>query len=120
LESNFLSFTKLKKEKVMAEFQRTKLVKAGGWRTLEDGWSTSFTCRFVSSAGAQIKIRYGGGWIFGWDSQKQTLDGVNAKSVHVEAGSLLYARVQMEVKSDVKVTYAYITTGPRIPQEISQ
>lgn len=104
----------------MAEFQRTKLVKAGGWRTLESGWYASFTCRFVTPAGAQIKIRYGGGWFFGWDSQKQTLDGVNAKSVHVEAGSLFYARVQMKVKSDVKVTYTYITTNSLVPQQISQ
>jgi hypothetical protein len=96
----------------MAESQRTKLVKAGRWRTLESGWNTTFSCRFLNPTGAQIKIRYGNGWPFGRDSQKQTLDGVNVKSVYVSRGSLVYARVQMKVQRDVEVTYTYITTGP--------
>ena len=96
----------------MAEQERGKLVKAGDWRTLESGWNVSFSCRFLRPAGAQIKIRYGSGWWLGRDSQKQTLDGVNAKSVNVGGGSLVYARVQIKVPSDIVVDYTYIATGP--------
>jgi hypothetical protein len=96
----------------MAEIQRSKLVRAGAWRTLESGWNVSFACQFFNPAGAQIKVRYGDGWPFGKDSQKQTLDGRNRKSVNVGGGSLFYARVQMRVQHDVEVTYTYITIGP--------
>ncbi len=96
----------------MPQVQRTKIVKAGSWRTLESGWNTTFICRFVGPAGAQIKIRYGGGWIFGKDSQKQTLDGINAKDLKVGKGSLVYARAQMKVQRDSEVTYLYIVEGP--------
>ena len=96
----------------MPEVQRTKFVKAGGWRTLEYGWNARFSCRFFNPAGAQVKIRYGGGWPFGWDSQNRTLDGVNAKLVSVGGGSLVYARVQMKVQRDIEVTYTYIASGP--------
>jgi hypothetical protein len=96
----------------MAEVLRTKFVKAGAWRTLESGWNVSFACRFVMPAGAQVKIRYGTGWL-GWDSQKTTLDGVSPKLLKVSKGSSkFYARVQMKVSLDANVTYAYITTGP--------
>lgn len=93
----------------MAEVQRTKLVKAGDWRTLEYGWNAHFSCRFLNPAGAMIKVRYGDGWPFGWSSQEQTLDGVHQKTVHVGGGSVVYARVQMKVKKDTEVTYTYIT-----------
>ena len=96
----------------MAEIQRTKVVKAGGWRTLESGWNANFSCRFLHPAGARIKIRYGDGSFLGRDSQKQTLDGQNAKTVSVGKASLAYARVQMQVQRDSEVTYTYIATGP--------
>ena len=88
-----------------------KFVKAGAWRTLESGWNVSFSCEFVYPVGGQVKVRYGGGWPFGWDSQKKTLDGTN-KSVSVGRGSLVYARVQIRVQQDVDVGYTYIPTGP--------
>jgi hypothetical protein len=96
----------------MAEVQRTKRVKAGDWRTLESGWNANFTCLFVGPNGAEIKIRYGAGWIFGKDSQHQTLDGIHTKSLNVGKGSLAYARVQMKVRSDADVTYTYVASGP--------
>lgn len=96
----------------MAEIQRTKLVKAGDWRTLESGWNAKFSCRFLRPSGAKIKIRYGNGWPFGWNSQQKTLDGESFKTVSVGAGSLVYARVQMKVQQDIEVTYTYIATGP--------
>ncbi len=96
----------------MAAIVRDKFVKAGDWRTLESGWNSAFSCLFQAPAGAQIKIRYGGGWPLGRDSQKQTLDGTNNKSVSVGRASLVYARVQMKVKKDTQVRYTYIPTGP--------
>jgi hypothetical protein len=97
----------------MAEVDQTKFVKAGGWRTLESGWNTSFACRFFRPSGAQIKIRYGAGWWFGSDSQKQTLDGLTTKVLNVGSGaSKFYARVQIKVQNDIDVSYTYIPTGP--------
>jgi hypothetical protein len=92
---------------------RTKFVKAGDWVTLETYFHTNATLTFQSPAGAQIKIRYGGGWIFGWDSQKQTLDGLHAKTLSVsQTASTLVARVQIMVHKDTFVTYSEARTGP--------
>jgi hypothetical protein len=91
----------------MAEVERTKLVKSGGWKTLESGWNASFSCRFRHPAGARVKVRYGNGRWLGRDSQKQTLDGT-ARLLKVGRGSLAYARVQMKVQRDTQVTYTYI------------
>ena len=92
---------------------RTKFVKAGDWVTLETYFHTSATLTFQSPAGAQIKIRYGGGWIFGWDSQKQTLDGLHAKTLSVsQTASTLVARVQIMVPRDTFVTYSEARPGP--------
>lgn len=96
----------------MAEIQKTKLIKAGDWRTLEWGWNARFSCRFFLPAGARVKVRYGGGWPFGTDSQEQKLDGINPKVVNVGGGSIVSARVQILVQHDVEVRYAYIATGP--------
>jgi hypothetical protein len=93
----------------MAEILRTKFVTTGGWRTLESGWNATFSCRFRDPAGAQIKVRYGGGWWFGWDSQKQTLNGT-FKIVKVSKASVAYARVQILVKENTEVSYTYITS----------
>ena len=94
----------------MATIQQTKFVRAGDWRTLESGWNASFACIFELPVGAQIKIRYGNGWIFGWDSQKQTLDGT-PRTLAVSRASLAYARVQIVVQRDTNVTYQYVTGG---------
>src|SRR5262245_34894706 len=92
---------------------RTKFVKAGDWVTLETYFHTNATLTFQAPAGAQIKIRYGGGWIFGWDSQKQTLDGVHAKTLSVsQTASTLVARVQIKVPTSTYVTYSEARTGP--------
>lgn len=93
----------------MAEVLRTKLVRAGDWRTLEYGWNATFACRFQLPVGAQVKVRYGGGWYFGWDSQRQTLDGTT-RTLYVTRASVAYARVQMRVQADAQVNYVYITT----------
>ncbi|MSP13722.1 MAG: hypothetical protein EXR62_12295 [Chloroflexi bacterium] len=96
----------------MPTVERSKFVKAGDWRTLESGWNATFSCMFRAPAGAQVKVRYGNGWPFGKDSQKQTLDGINNKSVNVGGASLVYARVQIKVQQDATVNYTYIATGP--------
>jgi hypothetical protein len=87
--------------------QKTKHVTAGGWRTLESGWNVKFWMTFFMPKGAQIKVRNGGGWPFGWDSQKQTLDGINVKILKVEGSSIVYSRVQVYVQHEVDITYIY-------------
>ena len=83
---------------------KTVAVRAGGWRTLESYWNTSGTAFFRMPAGAQIKVRYGVGFL-GVDSMKQRLDGVNTKTLRVGGGSLAYARMQIKVQTDTNVTY---------------
>ncbi|MGI9055681.1 MAG: hypothetical protein ACR2F2_07750 [Pyrinomonadaceae bacterium] len=95
----------------MADVVKTKLVRAGGWRTLESGWNAIFSCIFRNPAGAQVKVRYGSGWWFGWDSQKKTLNGTD-KIINVTRVSIAYARVQIRVLSDTEVRYTYVTPGP--------
>ena len=91
----------------------TKFVKAGDWRTLEWFWNSPATIgRFLSPAGAQIKVRYGDGWPFGKDRQKQTLDGQNVKQLSIGAWSIVVARMQIRVSSDTEVTYDLVLLGP--------
>jgi hypothetical protein len=96
----------------MAGIPRSKFVKAGDWRTLESGWNAAFSCLFRDPAGAQVKVRYGGGWPLGRDGQKQTLDGKTNKSINVGRVSLAYARVQIKVQHDTEVRYTYVPAGP--------
>lgn len=93
----------------MAGVLRTKIVRAGAWRTLESGWNATFSCLFQAPAGAKVKLRKGVGWL-GWNSQEKTLDGHTPKSINVSGP--VYSRVQMKVSSDAEVSYQYIPTGP--------
>jgi hypothetical protein len=61
---------------------RTKRIASGGWRTVESFWNASGTAFFKTPSGAQIKDRYGVGW-FGFDRQKQTLNGRDFKKLEV-------------------------------------
>jgi hypothetical protein len=90
---------------------KTKFVKKGAWRTLESAWNARFWVNFFNPNGAQIKVRYGGGWPAGWDSQRQTLNGQISKYVVVSGSSVLYARVQVYVQQDTEITYTYFP-GP--------
>jgi hypothetical protein len=83
---------------------RTKTVKAGDWRTLETFWNVTTTGFFQLPAGAQIKLRYSGGW-FGVDRQKQTLDAANIKRLVVSPWSVFSARMQIRVSEDTIVNY---------------
>lgn len=83
---------------------KTKYVKSGDWRTLEWFWNATGTAYFVHPAGAKIKVRYGVGFA-GKDSQKQTLDGVNTKTLSVGRASIAYARMQIKVSASTGVTY---------------
>lgn len=62
---------------------------------------------FFMPKGAKVKVRNGGGWPAGWDSQKQTLDGINVKVIKVTGSSIVYSRVQVYVQRTVDVTYIY-------------
>lgn len=90
--------------------ERTKYVQSGSWRTLETLWNAGAQGFFRLPAGAQIKVRRGVGW-FGWDTQKQTLDGVNTKSLSV-GKSLILSRMQMKVSQSTYVSYTYCPVGP--------
>jgi hypothetical protein len=83
---------------------RIGYVQAGDWRTLETFWNTSATGYFYFPAGAQIKVRYGVGW-FGYDSDKQTLDGRSTKVLRVGGASVLRARMQMKFGRSLYVNY---------------
>jgi hypothetical protein len=89
-------------------FTKIKDVQARGWRTLESGWNTEFWVSFLLPKNAQIKVRYGGGWISGWDSQKQTLDGELTKILKVSKhSSKVYARIQVYVQQNTEIAYTY-------------
>jgi hypothetical protein len=90
--------------------ERSKYVQSGSWRTLETLWNTEAGALFRLPAGAQIKVRRGVGW-FGWDTQKQTLDGVNTKSLSI-GKSYIPSRMQMKVSQSTYVTYTYCPVGP--------
>ena len=87
--------------------QKTKRVQRGNWRTVESGWNSKFSMTFFMPEGAKIKVRYGGGWPTGWDSQNQTLDGIKVKLLKITGSSIIYARVQVYVQADADVTYIY-------------
>lgn len=93
----------------MASVTKTKTVQRGDWRTLESGWNVHFFVQFLNPRGAEVKVRYGGGWPLGWDSQKKTLNGQTVVQLEVTSGSSkAYARVQIKVKESGPVTYTYI------------
>ncbi|GAA4745527.1 hypothetical protein [Flavisolibacter ginsenosidimutans] len=93
----------------MASVTKTKTVQRGDWRTLESGWNFHCYVQFLLPRGAQVKIRYGGGWPFGWDSQNKTLNGQTTVQLEVTSGSSkAYARVQIKVQETTAVTYTYI------------
>lgn len=81
-----------------------KHISSGGWRTVESFWNVKGTAFFQAPAGAQIKVRYGIGWL-GFDRQKQALDGVEYKKLVVGLGSLGFARMQIRVSQTADVTY---------------
>ena len=84
---------------------RKKHVTKGDWRTLETFWNVTTTAFFKSPPGAIIKIRYGGGWIFAADRQKQTLDGHDYKKLSVSRWSVLVSRIQILTGVDTDVVY---------------
>ena len=89
---------------------RTDYVQSGSWRTLETLWNAAAQGFFRLPAGAQIKVRRGVGW-FGWDTQKQTLDGDSTKSLSV-GKSVIPSRMQMKVTQSTYATYTYCPVGP--------
>ena len=96
----------------MPTVTRTRFVTRGGWRTLETFFGSSATGVFEDPAGARIKVRYGFGF-FGFDRQKQTLDGQTAKRLEVgSTASLARARMQVRVERDADITYSLILPGP--------
>ncbi|MFP5417145.1 MAG: hypothetical protein ACLGHZ_09810 [Actinomycetes bacterium] len=83
---------------------REKFVRAGDWRTLETFWNVTTTAWFQRPAGAEVKIRYSGGWV-GVDRQRQRLDGVTVKRLAISRWSLFTARLQIRTQQDTAVIY---------------
>jgi len=85
---------------------RTKLVKGGGWRTLESYWNASGTAFFLQPKNAKVRIRYGGSsWWNGFTRQEKTLSGTKVIKLSIGIGSLVSARLQASNKSDTELTY---------------
>lgn len=84
---------------------KTRFVEVGAWRTLERFWGRNGRAVFIGPTQAEIKVRYGNGWFFGDDRQRQTLDGLHPRELKVGLGSLVYARMQMLVSRSRQVTY---------------
>ena len=97
---------------------KTRAVTSGGWRALEGFWNQKATVFFRSPAGAQVKVRYGYGWL-GWDSQKQTLDDSATKRLIIGLAAIAYATIQINVRADTNVTYdvypGEIIAAPKVP-----
>ena len=91
---------------------RESRVQSGDWRTVATLWNTTATGIFRSPPGAQIKVRYGGGWPFGKDRQKQTLDGSSDKYLRVGKWSVTVARMQVKVRETAVVQWTYGVEGP--------
>lgn len=83
---------------------RTRRVRPGDWRTLEEYWGATTKAYFRHPAGAHVKVRYGAGFA-GWDSQKKKLDGNDVKTLSISGASLAYARLQIKVDREATVTY---------------
>jgi hypothetical protein len=94
-----------------AEVVREKCVSSGDWRTLETFWNTTATGWFQSPAGAEIRVKYGVGWL-SVSRQRQTLDGYALKSLQVGAWSKIGARMQIRVPQTTCVTYRIAFEGP--------
>ncbi len=93
---------------------RTKRIVSGGWRTVESFWNARGTAFFRLPAGGQIKVRYGVGW-FGFDRQKQTLNGSDFKRLGVGLGSVGRARMQVRISQTTDVTYDVYGGGVSVP-----
>jgi hypothetical protein len=71
---------------------------------VETFWNARATTFLRAAVDAQIKVCCGVGW-FGFDRQKQSLNGRDFKKLEVGLGSLGYARIQVLVSGTTDVTY---------------
>jgi hypothetical protein len=91
--------------------RKTRFVEVGAWRTLEWFWGGKGRAVFLGPARAEIKVRYGNGWVLGEDRQHQTLNGLHPRELKVRLGSLVYARMQILVPRSRQVTYDFYPQG---------
>jgi hypothetical protein len=96
----------------MATATMDLVLKPGKWRTLETVWGKVPEIRhvFQRPAGVRLKVRYGAGW-FGFDRQKKTTDGAEAKSLSV-SGWVGRARFQAKVDRETHLVWTRFTPGP--------
>jgi hypothetical protein len=100
-------------QNAVVDMLRTREIKRGKWRTVETFWNAGAIAYFRAPAGARIKVRYGVGW-FGFDRQKQVLDGNDFKKLSVGRGSIARARFQVKVEQTQNVTYDVYPGGTSI------
>lgn len=89
-------------------------VRAGGWRTVYEvfGSTAKRYGVFTRPAGAEIRVRYGVGRL-GRSTQRQSLDGVNAKVLeHGGVTNFLRVRFQVRVQSDTDMIWTLLFEGP--------
>jgi len=91
--------------------RKTRFVDGGAWSTLEWFWGGTGRAVFLRPARAEIKVRYGNGWLLGEDRQYQALDGLHLKELKVGLGSLVCARMQILVSRSREVTYDLYSEG---------
>ena len=96
----------------MATANMDRVLKPGKWLTLEtvSGKVPEIRHVFERPAGVRLKVRYGAGW-FGFDRQKNTTDGVDAKSLSV-SGWVGRARFQAKVERETHLVWTRFTPGP--------
>lgn len=83
---------------------KTKTIGRGEWRTVEPFLNAKGKAFFREPAGAQIKVRYGVGFL-GTDRQKQRLNGSDYRTLSVGLASVTRARMQVYVAETTDVTY---------------
>lgn len=90
-------------------------IKAGAWRTVHWIWGSGVPTHgeFKLPVGAQIKVRYGYGWL-GRDKQKQTLDGTTKVLTAKGVSTYLRVRFQVKVKQDTRVRWILAVEGPGV------
>jgi hypothetical protein len=79
-----------------------KYLRKGDWRTVETFINSSATVVFIGPANCQVKLVSFPGHP---GSQRQTLDGMTARSVKVGGLGGLFGRVQVRVPEDMAVRY---------------
>ncbi len=96
----------------MARVTKDAFIKKGKWRTLATHWANAkIAFYFKRPEGTKIRVRYGFGW-FSKNRQKQTLDGINEKTISIGFWGVTRAKIQMKSSVDQNINYEIEVLGP--------